>query len=635
MLGNALKKQLSLNGTISRKIRTRNAYMAKRKERPEHPMVGWYDPRQLVRTGWEVIVSAMFGKHADKRVIQAIADTGSLKDRLYHEIPEGGTEEFWFDYVSDVGDGFDSTYSVAYQLTRPTLSVSTKDGKAAETTLQGQLLIFGGDEVYPTAGAKDYRERLVHPYDTAFPKKTAAQLKDPNTKQPPVFAIPGNHDWYDSLAVFMNLFCRQKAFCGWKTYQNRSYFALKLPRGWWLFGTDMQLSSSLDDAQMDFFGTIVDKHMAEDDRIILCNAEPYWITDKMYRNDPNYNNRNMGFFEGQILKGRSAVYVAGDRHYYRHHEEISNRGKAVDPESKSKKQRFVAGGGGAFLHPTHREGVDEIGRDRLYKLKASYPEDKTSFLLTFKNFGFPFLNPWFGFVTAVLYILTAQAFRADLSRFGLSEWTRAATAVLSDVVYEPTATFWVVLITLAFWFFTDTHSRYLRWFAGPLHAFVHFVAVFLLGWAAAYWFADLGPVLQVVASVLLLGVGGYLVGSLIMGIYLLVMLNIFGVHHNEAFSSLSLESYKNFLRFRISADGTLTVFPIGIERAVKDWKDGDGTQGEPGLVPKRKPLPPENTPFLIEPPIVFEKPIAISTQQAATGVWPVRADTVIAHKVTI
>ena len=69
-------------------------------------MVGWYDPRQLARTGWEVIVSAMFGKHADKRVIQAIADNGSPKKRLYHEIVEDGSGEFWFDYVSDVGDGF-------------------------------------------------------------------------------------------------------------------------------------------------------------------------------------------------------------------------------------------------------------------------------------------------------------------------------------------------------------------------------------------------------------------------------------------------------------------------------------------------------------------------------------------------
>jgi hypothetical protein len=611
-----------------------------KKENPQHKMVGWYDPRQLVQTGWEVIVSAMFGRHADKRVIQAIADAGSLKSRLYHAVPYAGGE-YWFDYISDVGDGFDSTYTVAYHATRPSLRLSAKGSNSLIDTKQGELLVFGGDEVYPTAGAKDYDERLVHPYNLAFPKKSKAQLKDPNLKHPAVFAIPGNHDWYDSLASFMNLFCRQKDFCGWKTYQNRSYFAVKLPQGWWLFGTDMQLSSSLDDAQMDFFKTVVREHMAKDDRIILCNAEPYWITDKMYRDDPSYNNRNMGWFEGYHLDHRAVIFVAGDRHYYRHHEETSNKGKKVDAASRSKKRRIVAGGGGAFLHPTHREGVNEIGRDRIYSLKASYPADSTSFWLTFRNLLFPFLNLQFGFVTGALYLLTAQAFRADLSESDRSEWWLAVKAVLSDVVTEPIATFWVALIMLAFFFFTDTHSRYLRFVAGPLHALAHFAGVFLLGWAAAVWFADYSTVWRIVASALLIFGGGYFLGGFIMGIYLLITLNVFGVHHNEAFSSLSIERYKNFLRFRIDADGTLTIFPIGIETPVKDWKKGDRSAGEPGCVPQTNPMPDKNRPFLIEEPIIFEKPVADGEPQLAAErqdqntLVELRSDELIEHKVQI
>ncbi len=611
---------------------------AKKKKR--HKMVAWYDPRQLVRTGWEVIVSAMFGKHADKRVIQAIADTGSLKPRLYHEVPyEGG--EFWFDYISDVGDGFDSTYTVAYHATRPSLKLSAKGSSETYETKQGELLVFGGDEVYPTAGAKDYDERLVHPYNLAFPKKTKAQLTNLNLKQPAVFAIPGNHDWYDSLAVFMNLFCRQKTFCGWKTYQNRSYFAVKLPQGWWLFGTDMQLSSSLDDAQMDFFKTIVRDHMGADDRIILCNAEPYWITDKMYRNDPHYNNRNMGYFEGHHLDHRAVIHVAGDRHYYRHHEEVSNRGKKVDAESKTKKHRFVAGGGGAFLHPTHREGVAEIGRDRIYRLKASYPDEPTSVWLTFRNLLFPFLNLQFGFVTGALYLLTAQAFRADLSKFGLSDWWAAVTAVLYDAIREPIATFWVVLIGIAFFFFTDTHSRYLRFFAGPLHALAHFTGVFLLGWAAAYWFSDHPTVPRTILSILLIFGGGYLVGGFIMGLYLLITLNIFGIHHNEAFSSLSLETYKNFLRFKIDADGTLTIFPVGIDRPIKQWEEGDKSNGDPACAPATYPIPDLNRPFLIEEPIRYEKPYSTPDESKTSSVakeaaaFEKRADELIPHAVKI
>src|SRR5262249_34552931 len=154
----------------------------------------------------------------------------------------------------------------------------------------------------------------------------------------------------------------------WKTYQNRSYFAIKLPAGWWLFGTDMQLGSSLDKAQIEYFKEVM-KDVRAEDKIILCNAEPHWITEKMYEGDPAYNNRNMGYFEGGILKGKVAIYVAGDRHYYRRHEETQNGKTIIDPDSECKVQKIVAGGGGAFLHPTHREGVDEIGKRHKFALK--------------------------------------------------------------------------------------------------------------------------------------------------------------------------------------------------------------------------------------------------------------------------
>ena len=90
--------------------------------------------------------------------------------------------------------------------------------------------------------------------------------------------------------------------------------------------------------------------MGPNDRIILCNAEPHWITASLYPDDPEYNNRNMGFFEGHILKHKVAVHIAGDRHYYRRHEEITDtNGKPIPPDSKSKIQKITAGGGALFF----------------------------------------------------------------------------------------------------------------------------------------------------------------------------------------------------------------------------------------------------------------------------------------------
>ena len=94
------------------------------KVKPRRKMVGWYDPFQLIRTGYEVFVSAMFGKHADKRAVQAVADTGDSKGRYYYEVAGLAGGDFWFDYVADVGDGFDSTYTVAYHLTRAELELA-------------------------------------------------------------------------------------------------------------------------------------------------------------------------------------------------------------------------------------------------------------------------------------------------------------------------------------------------------------------------------------------------------------------------------------------------------------------------------------------------------------------------------
>lgn len=576
-----------------------------------HKMVGWYDPGQLARTGYEVMLSTIFGRHADKRIMHAIADDGGLRPRYFYEF-KATADDLWFDYISDVGDGFDSTYTVAYHATTANLNLQTRgENSQNHPTKCGEILILGGDEVYPTASRTEYAERLTHPYNCARPKKTDPQLRElPNHKFPALFAIPGNHDWYDSLVSFMSLFGRGKRWCGWRTYQNRSYFALKLPHGWWVFGTDMQLGSSLDDAQVDYFETIVRDHFEPSDRIILCNAEPHWITAKMYEGNPAYDNRNLDYFLGQPLKHRVAIHIAGDRHYYRRHEEVSNGNEQVDPKSRSKVQKFVAGGGGAFLHPTHREGVGTVGKRHVFELKESYPSEKVSFWLTFWNIAFPLWNLKFGFVTAVLYVLTAQAFTADLSGFGPGDHIRAGATVFKGFLYEPVATYWVAITFFAFYFFTDAHRAVPRWILWPLHAVAHLMAVFALGWAAAYWYSGYGWFASAILSMITVAVGGYLFGSIIMGIYLFLSLNVFGVHHNEAFSSIKIEDYKNFLRMRIDRDGTLTVFPVGIDKAIHDWTEVPNPRGNTKLIPTVNVGSVPYRPFLIEDPISFEKPTA-------------------------
>jgi hypothetical protein len=95
---------------------------------------------------------------------------------------------------------------------------------------------------------------------------------------------------------------------------------LKLPYGWWLLGTDVQLAADIDEQQVKFFRKVADQFQPTD-RVILCNAEPHWITSAVYgKLDPEYNENNLEFLEEKILQGKVSVFLAGDLHHYRRHE---------------------------------------------------------------------------------------------------------------------------------------------------------------------------------------------------------------------------------------------------------------------------------------------------------------------------
>ena len=113
-------------------------------------------------------------------------------------------DEIWIDYVCDTGDGWNSTYAVAYTASQHTLDVAAADETARYQLPRGDLLVFGGDEVYPTPSRAEYHGRPDCPWETAAGD---ARLDE----SPHVFAIPGNHDWYDGLSAFARLFCSTSA----------------------------------------------------------------------------------------------------------------------------------------------------------------------------------------------------------------------------------------------------------------------------------------------------------------------------------------------------------------------------------------------------------------------------------------
>ncbi|MGD9905258.1 MAG: hypothetical protein AB7U83_17460 [Vicinamibacterales bacterium] len=578
------------------------------------PMVRWFDPAQLLRTGVKSLVSLLVGEQSDRRIVQALA---ARRQEYYdHSIHyrdgrrgpqprrDAPRDDIWIDFTCDTGDGFNSTYAVAYAMAQPSLTVDGPDG-APVTLPRGDLLVFGGDEVYPTPSREEYQRRLVAPYTAAFGD-------DEPEERPHVYAVPGNHDWYDGLSAFTRLFCSDiggRRFAGWWTRQRRSYFVLKLPHRWWLVGSDGQLQSDLDVPQIEHMREIAARHMERGDKVILCLSMPVWVYAQKYRTlDQVFDETDLIYLREEVF-ARAGVqiraYLTGDLHHYRRHEETPASAGGQPPV-----QKIIAGGGGAFLHPTHEEDVSLLREEavtpdaapRSFEVKATYPDMATSQRLAWRNLLFPYLNPAFGVVPGSVYLMTAWLVGAAAGGETPATVGEAARVTLSAFQGHPGLTLWVLAIYASVLAFTDTHSRVYRVLGGSAHFAAHMAALFVLGWGArdlATRGLGLDGPMRAAASGLGIAAGGWVAGSFVVGVYLLVSVNVFGRHSEEAFSGLRVQDYKHFLRLHVGPDGALTIWPIKIERVPRRWRKRRDDDVSPSRVLPMDTLRPE----LVEPPI--------------------------------
>ena len=97
-----------------------------------------------------------------------------------------------------------------------------------------------------------------------------------------------------------------------------------------------------------------------------------------------------------------------------------------------------------------------------------------------------------------------------------------------------------------------------------LHAAAHLGVVLGLSWLFDQW-------VDRPWTWLLVGAAGAVVGPLVLGVYLRLA-DIIEINSSELFAAQRLESYKCFLRLRVSPDGDLTIYPIGIRDVVHRWR---------------------------------------------------------------
>ncbi|WP_203434111.1 hypothetical protein [Jiangella asiatica] len=540
--------------------------------------MAWLNPGLLAGTALRVMLAYMFGGYLDKRELQA-----ALSDR---DFDHSAGEEIWFDYTADVGDGFDATYTVAYLLAQRRLTVEPAgDGGAEGAPLElprGELLVLGGDQVYPTASSPGYENRWKGPYRAAMP--------EPAADSPTLFALPGNHDWYDGLTAFLRLFAQRDPVGGWRTTQARSYFALALPHRWWLLAIDIQLSAYIDEPQLDYFRTVAEG-LGPDDRIILVPAQPSWV--KTHESPDAYDS--VDYFIRTIIEptgARIPLLLAGDVHHYA-------RYAGGGPDGRGR-QLLTCGGGGAYLvgtdHlpdtiavPPEQTISRRSSTPRAYELAGAYPTRPHSRRLGWGIFArLPRRNPGFVGLVGVMQTLLMLAFVTSPGR-----WITPATVAGVGAVFAGTLLFALVL---------GTRGRR-HWIAGVLHAVPH-IALGVAG--AATWSAlpldDLpNPWSTLLAFVVYLPVIG-IVDAWLVGVYLLVARYV-DVNVNELYAGLGIDDHKSFLRLHIDRDGTLTVYPVAVEKVARSWRaDPSGPADSSWIVPDR----PVRT-RLAEPPVVVDR----------------------------
>lgn len=561
-------------------------------------MVAWYDPNHLIRTGIKVILSTIFGNYADRREIQAALKANEPFSYAEHD-------ELWIDYMADMGDGWNSTYTMARLL-------AAKEIQIGDLCLpRANLLILGGDQVYPAAKIEEYRDRFIGPFSSALPCVV-------NEKNPDLFALPGNHDWYDGLTSFLRVFCQGNWIGGWKSHQSRSYFALQLPHNWWIWGIDTQLTVYFDKPQLDFFEKVAKQHMPPGSKIIMCAAEPVW----------SINNRAktamLAYLERHFITRYQhdlALTVAGDLHHYARY------------SSKEGKTKITSGGGGAFLHPTHVLPTvfnsPESGQEISYNLAKTFPDAKTSRRLARYNFIFPFINRKFGMTMGGFYLLFAwllqstsiwmgQPLNTQLPAIRPHEgWWKAFSDALHELsmvlAHSPFNVIFALILFTVLYFVADHRQRFIKLILGLVHTLAHLTVNLAAMWFFLWLNIDgLGlhwnsgtQITLFIAEMLF--VGGFL-GSIVVGLYLYFCVNWLNIHWKHAFSSLKIQDYKNYLRLHITAEG-LTVYPVGVEEVVKNWRYRPAAKpGEPWFEPASR----DAEPFIIEQPVFIPNKSSLS-----------------------
>jgi hypothetical protein len=227
--------------------------------------------------------------------------------------------------------------------------------------------VICSDVIYPAGEAADYAAKFYAPY-SGLPG--------------PIYAIPGNHDWYDRLVGFMTHFCDAQSAPPPRTGSGRGLKGWIANRLWrkereirtdtvaggedrrprdprfpsqrgpyWtldtgrlrLVGIDTGITGGLDAAQGEWLLHVSAER--PDAAKILLTGKPLLVDGKHHKGEIAGSSRTVD----DVVRDPEHGYVAaigGDIHNYQRYPVTLADGRVL--------QYIVAGGSGAFMHATHK-----------------------------------------------------------------------------------------------------------------------------------------------------------------------------------------------------------------------------------------------------------------------------------------
>ncbi|MBW8797731.1 MAG: metallophosphoesterase [Streptomyces sp.] len=145
---------------------------------PDHvEKLFWFNPRTMwaARNG---VLASWFGDPTGRTRSRWVAQRTAAGVPADKVIRRHEADRFSFMVIGDTGEGDDSQYAVVPGFL-----------KASQDT---DFTVIASDVIYPVGTTDDYGSKFFRPYRD-YPA--------------PIYAIPGNHDWYEDLGAFMRVFC--------------------------------------------------------------------------------------------------------------------------------------------------------------------------------------------------------------------------------------------------------------------------------------------------------------------------------------------------------------------------------------------------------------------------------------------